>query len=663
MRFDVASACLMLGLALMPPALVVAGTEVLIAILSFVLLASLQSAYELLATFQSHLSSVHLLYVLGKQHEKRRPNLLDAGFRPDAVRKLPPAAYLHTTYGLDTSIAEELGTLINIVVRDNVASWYKQLTNDDAFLTGVKLILCDILGTVAQRCMQHLQYHSAMALATDAVELVRLHLAAFRDMYATLAAAHPIEFDEQDNVDARRRRVLEYVRHTHTPTLHRGCHDSGYLKHLSLQLLTVCRPDANPRRDHSTLFSLGALTSHFLAEMIAKCILEPMLAYSEPKHMNSPIGQPYAASTTKRYAKWDEGDLAKLWPELDASSSMLLTTWTAEPPPVLLRSNTSSSGTTSVTKKKTSPLPSLMKMKARFRRLHSTNNSSSKSLAHEPCVDASASSAGDAVVATLTSAVDAMVRLLQGSSEARASGRSAELHALLSALEKVLLFGLQPSATYWTYLTEARPEITFWKPRIDVVLSLPSATPSHDLCCARGLQWLLLGLEDGELWAYFTAFTLTTSLTEIYYEPYAILRDKAAMESVLQALFRLSAYSWESDLGSVLGRPDTAPADGSMVLDAACEIERYLPLQGWVKSSDKRKRINVLPSSEWVWTSEWQLEGDWQYAKLSKDGFHDTERSLDCVRRRKWVRERCTRQYVLAPGRQVPLLRCLICMF
>ncbi|OQR80836.1 hypothetical protein ACHHYP_17141 [Achlya hypogyna] len=610
----------------------------------FLLLASLQSAYLLLTADPSELSAVAALFHFSKQLSGEHPSLIDAGFRPDTVRKLPPAAYLHTTYGVEGSIAEELGTFVNILVGDFVQSWYKQLTTDDQFLAGVKLVVCDILGHVARRVQKRLDLHGVLVVSTDVLEMVRLHLASFRNDYASLATLHPTEFLEPEALPARQALMTAHLKQSQT--LHRGCFDAGYLKHLSMQLLAICRSDVTDMAPPGGICSIGALVGHFMGELLTKCVLEPLVSYSETRFINALVlrclplavssrlpATPYSASRNPQATSVDKKALAMLWAELDAAGPQDRTVSR----PVI---NQSSSDIPENGKKR-SPISSLRKMKARFRREAATKQKGTTIKLLEP-------SAGQAVVGTLVTAIDAIAALIESSSTAQCSGRSAELHTLMSALENTLLFGLKPSPdAYWSYLAAERPEITFWAPRIQTVLLLPAAQPSEGHFSGRGLQWLMLALEEGELWTYFTALTLTAPLTELFYEPYAILRDRAMVDAVLEALFHLSV-PWQTGLGAVIGRPNNDDDGVETVVDEAWETERYLPLQGWTKSSDRRKRFEQLPTSDWIWNGDWHVDGDWQYSKTSRDGFHAKERSLDCVRRRKWHRVRCTLPYVLS---------------
>ncbi|OQS03727.1 hypothetical protein THRCLA_21085 [Thraustotheca clavata] len=636
--------------------------EIFIALCTLVLLTIAASFYELISSVKAILneSSVPMMYIKNKMIAQK--SLLHLGFRTEAIRKQPPSAYLHTTFGLDKCVAEELGTLVNIIVGDFVQCWYKQLTSEDQFITGVKVILCDIFGQLTVRCKEHFAFHGAMTFATDMLAMITLHLAAFREIYAQLANNYPSEFQLEDDLESRKKRVLEHL--IQTPhLLHRGCHDSTYLKNIAMQILAICRPDFDVKHTLSVVAPVSTLCWHFMGEIFAKCVFEPILAYSEPRYSNALVVnclpwlseidatstcESYTASHARRSPILDKKQLEMLWAELETNTYE----WNKQDTRGVQSSSSAKSSNvvppTTISRRTTSS--AITKMKSKFRRC----NSAPKEIV-EPQVEATA---GQVIVKNLVAAIDGILEYLE-ISPTKCSARTCELHALISALEQVLLFGLKPSAYdfYYPFLMECRPQVTFWQARIDQIENLPRAQVSRGHYCSRGIQWLLIALEDGELWAYFTALTLTTSLTELYYEPYAILRDCISMETMVQALFRLSDYQWQCDIDVALGREWSGLSyELESIIDEAWESERYLPLQGWVKSSDKRKRYEKLPSSEWIWVSEWKLvsndtadKNHWQYSKTSKDGFHDKEKALDCVRRRKWQRMRTVNPLILVP--------------
>ncbi|TYZ62957.1 hypothetical protein PybrP1_008095 [[Pythium] brassicae (nom. inval.)] len=314
------------------------------------------------------------------------------------------------------------------------------------------------------------------------------------------------------------------------------------------------------------------------------------------------------------------------------------------------------------------------------------------------------------VVELLAKAVASYVRMCVERPEMRSSARARELFEFLSAMEDVFLLGYgdatSPTPTaadsssdtetdaversaargrrrsqqYWHFLAQDRPETPFLNAHWRFVASkCPECADSELLCSTRGVQWVLVALESGMLWEYVTALHLHPALTARFYDPdESVFRDGKLMESVLQSLFQLKQVAVALEIPRLLGRKDemdeafgvsraghsSSSSTGAVcVLESVWEVERYVPIQGWTKTQDRRWQ--ELPSSEWVWDGDWALDGKdavavnssidsalaleaaaasgdllWEYAKTFEDRFHDKEKKFDSVRRRKWVRRR-----------------------
>ncbi|RHY33675.1 hypothetical protein DYB32_002024 [Aphanomyces invadans] len=681
--------------------------------------------------------------------------LLHVGFRPDAIRRVPPSAYLHASYGLDKSVADELGTLVNIVVADFVTFWYKSFTSDDLFGSSVKLVLCDILGGLCIRIQRTFDLHGTLSTVTEGLQVVQLHLAWFRELYAELCEKHPHAFgDDSDASLARRRRlVLDAVAAHEPPKLHHGAIDTpDYLKQLSTQLLAVLRPDFDDRCNIQRSFvSFSYMAWHFTSEILARCVLGPLVAYCNPEHLNPLVTsllapfhvreleldtkakRPLNSYTASRATSCTYDDdqlvsqLVSLMEELDSPES--------GPQLLPLAPAVEVSGTSGIVATDKPPLPlkpkhrktrSILdvsaKMKARFSKRRTSSATSDRSTSSMSALDVTelskCSDIGSEIAPShlqpsigrdIVQQVDHAIRLYLALDPKLllSSGRTRELHGLVSSLEEVLLFGYNgadPASpttaasptlptvdeSYWTYLRQRRAQTSFWNDRVKLVQSLPAPRASDGHFSPRGVQWLLLALEEGELWEYFTAMAVDASVTNVFYEPYAVLRDKELRTDLLASLFRLNGFRITLHLQTLghdrltlsnnLQTIENHPFGVTCVVEEAWESERYLPLQGWTKSSDKRKRDDErLPTSEWVWDGPWTLEGHpeadtdggdsddnasplgrdppardnnrgWLYSKTSKNvGFHAKESRLDCVRRRKWLRHRKTLPFVIVP--------------
>jgi hypothetical protein len=262
-----------------------------------------------------------------------------------------------------------------------------------------------------------------------------------------------------------------------------------------------------------------------------------------------------------------------------------------------------------------------------------------------------------------------------------------DYHTLMEEEEaKVLSDVLVGAADQWytCYLSELRPETPFLNSHWNFIMCLPVCKESEIFYSARGIQWILVALENGTLWEYFTALHLNRSVTEKYYEEeIAVMRNSVLMERVLKILSPLNQVKVVLETHEALGRspspirPSSPTSSGKQkkasncittlasfssksmrVVESIWEIERYIPIQGWIKSSDKRS--NILPSSEWIWETDWTLEqlsqqnteenideddsldfdSVWEYAMTFDDKFHLKEKKFDSLRRRKWIRKR-----------------------
>lgn len=230
---------------------------------------------------------------------------------------------------------------------------------------------------------------------------------------------------------------------------------------------------------------------------------------------------------------------------------------------------------------------------------------------------------------------------------------------------------VEDSQYYWGYLARDRPGAESFNFHWQFVESqCPSCSPSESFVSTRGVQWLLSALEKGSLGTFCAELYAHSDVTELFYEDFALLCDGALVESVMGSLSQLDKLQVCFGVPAVLGRQNDLEQELSMplssswesqgisgpvrVLERVWETERYVPINGWVKASDKR--WNELPSSEWVWEDDWTLEttgndagessdsespnSSWEYAKTFEDNFHEKEKKFDSVRRRRWIRRR-----------------------
>ncbi|TMW61044.1 hypothetical protein Poli38472_014505 [Pythium oligandrum] len=313
----------------------------------------------------------------------------------------------------------------------------------------------------------------------------------------------------------------------------------------------------------------------------------------------------------------------------------------------------------------------------------------------------------DRVLTLLDKTVASYLKMYQERPEMRSSARSKELYALVSALEDVCMLGyhrpdplemvgddgvasedgpidpdsdpapplspaslalMDPGQLYWNYLACDRPASPFlnehWR---YVATQCPQCADTESFYSTRGVQWLLIALERGVLWEYFTGLHLSPQVTQRFYDEQSVLRQPALIERVLKTLLPLNQLRVSLEIPHVLGRKSdledewgvtvrVTPASRTVrVVESVWEVERYVPIQGWVKMN--KRWMKDLPSSEWIWENEWTLEASrllvagsdssdvessqsWEYAKTFDDRFHEKERKFDSVRRRKWTRRR-----------------------
>ncbi|KAI9922936.1 hypothetical protein PsorP6_001375 [Peronosclerospora sorghi] len=235
---------------------------------------------------------------------------------------------------------------------------------------------------------------------------------------------------------------------------------------------------------------------------------------------------------------------------------------------------------------------------------------------------------------------------------------------------------------YWEFLARDRPGADALNAHWRFVASqCPICSPSESLVSTRGVQWLLSALVKGSLGVFCSELFDHSAIIELFYDSFALLLDKTLAESVLGALSELDKLNVCIDIPVLLGIQSHTDQDffgvspqwglGGVafanatirVLERAWETERFVPMNGWVKASDKRWQ--ELPSSEWVWEDDWSLESSgnnpgespgnevadsgWEFAKTFDDNFHEKETKFDAVRRRRWIRRRCQLPPILLP--------------
>uniref|UniRef100_H3GCQ9 PX domain-containing protein n=1 Tax=Phytophthora ramorum TaxID=164328 RepID=H3GCQ9_PHYRM len=241
-------------------------------------------------------------------------SMTDAGFQLRVLKRLPIVAHLRTSWSLPPEICEEIGALVQQIVKDYVNFWFQAISPNEDFPNDVKFLLADLLGAMASRVLE-IDPSQALTMVAKSLELLRLHLGWFREAYAQLADEYPSVFegDENDsNLLKRQEYVTAFVQRS--PFVHPGCVGTGapsspqatvtplapgggnvskknasenaeaaYLRHVATQLLNQLKPQLGQQQDANVFVSIAM---NLLREVTAFKILKPLSEYSQPRYAN-----------------------------------------------------------------------------------------------------------------------------------------------------------------------------------------------------------------------------------------------------------------------------------------------------------------------------------------------------------------------------------------
>ncbi|KAF1772036.1 Peroxin/Ferlin domain [Phytophthora cactorum] len=480
-------------------------------------------------------------------------------------------------------------------------------------------LLADLLGAVASRVLE-IDSSQALTMVAKSLELLRLHLGWFREAYAQLADEYPAVF-EGDESDSNLLRRQEYVTAfvQRSPFVHPGCvgnptaagHSNGkkngsenaeaaYLRHVATQLLTQLRPQLGQQHGTNVFVSIAM---NLLREITAFKILKPLSDFL------------YKAS--RRSGEQAEAAFQAVVEAVASAASSA-----AAGAAVQLRCAVTPTGGRSSAHSVGSfnPLLSPMSNDEEEMTPRTANETMKMAIVR------------DRVVVHFEKAVANYTKMYDECPEMRSSARSRELYDLLSALEDFFMLGFRnhDSKTH----------------------SFEDEDDNKEPSTPHFLQ-TIIGNILRETDQVRRVLTLTGGLWRLSVQV-------AVPASLLFRPVECSGY-WRSDQDVGVSpsnqwrsRSMTSPSTPVRVLERVWETERYVPMNGWVKASDKR--WNELPSSEWVWEDDWTLENaaidagessdsetpnsSWEYAKTFDDNFHEKEKKLDSVRRRRWIRRR-----------------------
>ncbi|CAI5708638.1 unnamed protein product [Hyaloperonospora brassicae] len=236
-------------------------------------------------------------------------NRLDTESQQTLVRKRRSVvAHLRTSWHLPSELCDAIAALVQLLVQDYVDGWFREVSLDSDFSTDVKLLLADLLGALASRVLQ-IDPSQALTIFAKSLELLRLHLGWFREVYAQLADEYPAVFEGDEN-DANLRKRQMYVAAfvQNSSFVHPGCVSTevsasesrpgqecggkkktgndasdAYLRHVAMQVLTHLKPQLEQEQDTNVFVSMAV---NLLREVAVFKILKPLSEYSRPRYTN-----------------------------------------------------------------------------------------------------------------------------------------------------------------------------------------------------------------------------------------------------------------------------------------------------------------------------------------------------------------------------------------
>lgn len=220
-------------------------------------------------------------------------------------------ALAETAPELPRPVAVELGRLIDLVVRDYVASWYRNVSDDPTFVRDVRCELASVLAEVGRRCLDRL---NLVAFALDTIaDAATLQLRAHGEARASARLVDDADNDElarlieaADNarersaaalvVAAKRRNEATLRQLRATGKLHPAFtwqqHESGdelvkataslgvgerkYLRHVAARLIRIVAP--------AELHACRAVR-HLLRELVANVVLAVAVEAFRPENV------------------------------------------------------------------------------------------------------------------------------------------------------------------------------------------------------------------------------------------------------------------------------------------------------------------------------------------------------------------------------------------
>ena len=149
--------------------------------------------------------------------------------------------FLQSCHGVPRSVAEQLGHIIDLVVRDFIMVWYVDVTDDMTFPNDVKLTMLNAVGELCHRIMG---MNLIMFLAADASEAIRHHLRWFQELSDRIETKRPdLYVDNATPAQERERLNLVDIEFQKTGDLHVAAEEGGrmeleFLRHVSKSILS-----------------------------------------------------------------------------------------------------------------------------------------------------------------------------------------------------------------------------------------------------------------------------------------------------------------------------------------------------------------------------------------------------------------------------------------
>jgi hypothetical protein len=230
-------------------------------------------------------------------------------------------------HGFPKEIAEELGVVLDLFVRDFITEWFRpSVSDDEEFQKSIQNVMVDLLAGLYEQFRAAERSGSVLLLLNDALRLLRDHLYWYKQMKELAATAHPNLFYSNPDAKPSKRKAIpkheicsagilalredaiveqyRLKRHLH-PACESIKEDVSYLRVLSERIIERSIRPSVPREMDCDVVRL------FLREILCNTLLKNLTDMALPCEVNYWLG--YALSL----AKENEESLRKVFMEED----------------------------------------------------------------------------------------------------------------------------------------------------------------------------------------------------------------------------------------------------------------------------------------------------------------------------------------------------------